>query len=121
MQSRLLGLVALLLSQIIARPASAETLLRISLQQPISTLVGQNLLEFKREVEEKTGSAVKITVYDKAQFYLDYQVPEAVGSGAIEMGVAPLAQYAEEVPAAGLFMQPFLFNFDAIVRAAAAR
>jgi C4-dicarboxylate-binding protein DctP len=121
MQSHLLGLGALLLSQIIASPASAETLLRISLQQPISTSVGQNLLEFKREVEEKTEGAVKVTLYDKAQFYLDYQVPEAVGNGAIEMGVAPLAQYAEDVPAAGLFMQPFLFNFDAIVRAAAAR
>jgi C4-dicarboxylate-binding protein DctP len=121
MQSRLLGLVVLLLSHIVARPALAETLIRISLQQPISTFVGQNLLEFKREVEEQTEGAVKITVYDKAQFYLDYQVPEAVGSGAIEMGVAPLAQYAEDVPAAGLFMQPFLFNFDAIVRAAVSR
>src|SRR3974377_2455222 len=117
MRSRLLGLVALLLSQIVARPVSAETLLRISLQQPISTPVGQNLLEFKREVEEKTEGAVKVTVYDKAQFYLDYQVPENVGSGTIEMGVAPLAQYAETIPATGLVLHRFLFTFDAIVRA----
>jgi C4-dicarboxylate-binding protein DctP len=121
MQSRSLALIAVLVSQLIARSASAETLLRISLQQPIDNFIGQNLLEFKNEVEEKTKGEVKVVVYDKAQFYLDYQVPEAVGSGAIEMGVAPLAQYAEDVPAAGLFMQPFLFNFDSIVRAAVAR
>ncbi|MGA7325936.1 MAG: TRAP transporter substrate-binding protein DctP [Rhodomicrobium sp.] len=122
MQFRLLALISLLACQFLAKPASAEALLlRISLQQPISNPIGQNLTEFKHFVEEKTHGAVKVDIYDKAQFYLDYQVPEAVSSGAIEMGVAPLAQYAEDVPAAGLFMQPFLFNFGAIVRAAAAR
>ncbi|HZV20818.1 MAG TPA: TRAP transporter substrate-binding protein DctP [Hyphomicrobiales bacterium] len=105
-----------------ARSSAAEdVLLRISLHKSANDPIGQNLLEFKQEVEAATKGAVKIDIYDNARFYLDYQVPEAVSSGAIEMGVAPLAQYSEEIPAAGVFMQPFLFNFDAIVRAAAAR
>jgi C4-dicarboxylate-binding protein DctP len=122
MEFRALAIIGLLVSQLIAGVASAEdVLLRISLQQSASDPIGQNLLEFKRAVETGTNGAVKVDLYDQAKFYLDYQVPEAVGSGAIEMGVAPLAQYSSDVPAAGVFMQPFLFNFDAIVRAAAKR
>jgi C4-dicarboxylate-binding protein DctP len=122
MQFLPLAFAALLSSQFIASAVLAEDiLLRITLQQPLSNPIGQNLQEFQRDVEAGTQGAIKVGIYDKAKFYLDYQVPEAVGSGAIEMGVAPLAQYSEDVPAAGLFMQPFLFNFDSIVRAAAAR
>ena len=114
--------VALLVSLLAAGPLSAdEVALRISLHQPADGLLGQNLQEFKKMVEAETKGAVKVSIYDKASFYLDYQVPEGVSSGAIEMGVAPLAAYTDEIPPAGLFMQPFLFNFDAIVRAASAR
>ncbi len=121
-QFRALVLISLLANQLIPGTAAAEeVLLRITLQQPARDPVGQNLGEFKSEVEAKTKGTVKVDVYDNAKFYLDYQVPEAVGSGAIEMGVAPLAQYAADIPAAGVFMQPFLFNFDEIVRAAASR
>jgi C4-dicarboxylate-binding protein DctP len=114
--------VALLVSLLAAGPLSAdEVALRISLHQPAEGLLGQNLQEFKKMVEADTKGAVKVSIYDKASFYLDYQVPEGVSSGAIEMGVAPLAAYTDEIPPAGLFMQPFLFNFGAIVRAAASR
>ena len=114
--------IALLVSLLAAGPLSAdEVALRISLHQPAEGLLGQNLQEFKEMVEAETKGAVKVSIYDKASFYLDYQVPEGVSSGAIEMGVAPLAAYTDEIPPAGLFMQPFLFNFDAIVRAASAR
>jgi C4-dicarboxylate-binding protein DctP len=96
-------------------------LLRVSLQQSLSSAIGQNLLEFKAAAETGTKGEVKVEIYGGAKFYLDNQVPEAVGSGAIEMGVAPLAQYSADIPAAGIFMQPFLFNFDAIVKAASKR
>jgi C4-dicarboxylate-binding protein DctP len=39
-------------------------------------------------------------------------------SGAIEMGATPLNQFAVDVPLAGAFLQPFLFNFDGLVQAA---
>jgi C4-dicarboxylate-binding protein DctP len=121
MQLRLLAALTILSLPITGSAFAEEVLLRITLHQPASGRIGQNLLEFKRDAEERTKGALKVHLYDNAQFYLDYQVPEAVGSGAIEMGVAPLAQYAADIPAAGLFMQPFLFNSDPIVRAAAAR
>jgi C4-dicarboxylate-binding protein DctP len=112
-----LFLTAFLFPVVTAR--ADETVLRLTLQQSAADPVGENVLSFKREVEGKTRGAVKVEIFDKGQFYQDYQVPEAIGGGAIEMGVTPLAQYAQYVSVAAIFMQPFLFNFDAIVQAAA--
>jgi len=98
---------------------AAETVLRLALQQSLDDPIGQSVVAFKKEVEAASKGELKIDVREKGQTYQDYQVPEAVGGGAIEMGVTPLAQYAQFLPVAGIFMQPFLFNFDAIVEAAA--
>lgn len=100
--------------------ARAEpVLLRVSLQDSIDNPLNQGLLAFKQEVEARTKGKVLVAIHDQSRFYNDYQVPAAVGSGAIEMGLAPLGQYAGEIPAAGVFLQPFLFDFDEIIRAAA--
>jgi C4-dicarboxylate-binding protein DctP len=114
-------LLAVLLGGPTVMEAEAEEgiLLRVSLQDSIGNPLNDGLLLFKEGVEARTKGAVKVQIFDKSQFYNDYQVPGAVGSGAIEMGVAPLGQYENEVPAAGVFLQPFLFNFDEIIRAAA--
>ena len=113
-------LLAMLLAAPSARTVHAESvLLRVSLQDSLSNPLNQSLVEFKNGVEARTKGAVMVNIFDQSQFYNDYQVPNAVGSGAIEMGLAPLGQYANEVPAAGVFLQPFLFNFDEIIRAAA--
>lgn len=119
---RLFGFVLLAVIAIAeaAGPAHAEpALLRISLQDSIGNPLNQGLVAFKQEVEARTKGTVLVQIHDQSQFYNDYQVPNAVSSGAIEMGLAPLGQYASEIPAAGLFLQPFLFNFDEIIRAAA--
>jgi C4-dicarboxylate-binding protein DctP len=115
-------LLLLLLAMVLAGPREARAdsvLLRISLQDSIDNPLNRSLIEFKNEVEARTKGAVTVSIFDKSQFYNDYQVPEAVATGAIEMGLAPLGQYAGEIPAAGVFLQPFLFNFDEIIRAAA--
>jgi C4-dicarboxylate-binding protein DctP len=98
---------------------AGQTVLRLTLQQSVSDPIGQNIIGFKKEIEAKTNGSLKIEVLDKGQLYPDYQVPEAIGGGAVEMGVTQLAQYSQFVSVAGIFMQPFLFNFEAIVRAAA--
>jgi C4-dicarboxylate-binding protein DctP len=98
---------------------AAEIRLRLSVQQAASEPIGQNILGFKNEVESATGGAVAVDVTDGGRLVPGHEVPEAVGKGAIEMGAAPLHQYASSNLAANLFLQPFLFNFDAIVRVAA--
>ncbi len=121
MQLRVLSVIALLFCLFSSGNArAAEIVLRLSLEQASSEPIGQNILSFKREVEAATGGAVKITVIDKGRLVSGHDTPEAVSKGAVDMGVAPLAQYAATNVAASLFLQPFLFNFDAIVRVAAA-
>jgi len=92
------------MAALLAASAEAElVLLRVSLQDSLGNPLNQSLIEFKSEVEKRTKGAVTVTIYDQSQFYNDYQVPKAVGSGAIEMGLAPLGQYAGEIPSPASF------------------
>ena len=75
-------------------------------------------MRFKEEVAKRSEQAVSIEIFDKGQLYKDTQVVDAVSSGAIEMGIAGSTQFSNRIPAIGILDQPFLFNFDALVRAA---
>lgn len=114
----LAGAMALAMS---ATGALAEkTTLRITLQLPMKSHLGQNLLVFKEEVEKSSGGEVEVQIFDSAQLYKDKEVPQAVGSGAIEMGVASLTRYVGDVPAVDIFYTPFTFNSEELVRKAVA-
>ena len=106
----------------VALPAwSADVTMRISLQLPLKSHLGQNLLLFKEEVESKSGGSIAVEIYDSAQLYKDKEVPAAVGSGSIEAGVASLTRYVGDIPAVDIFYQPFLFDTEAKVRKAVAK
>jgi C4-dicarboxylate-binding protein DctP len=94
-------------------------MLRVNVPVSAGNTISENIQEFRREVERRTGGAIKIALTGKEQLYEDNQVVSAVSSGAIEMGATSLNQFAYDVPLAGVFLQPFMFNFDALVRAAA--
>ncbi|MDH3314741.1 MAG: TRAP transporter substrate-binding protein DctP [Gammaproteobacteria bacterium] len=100
--------------------AAAETKLRLTLQLPLKHHLGQNVQAFKEEVERETGGEIKVEIYPSAQLYKDKEVPQAVASGAIEMGVASLTRFAGTVPAVDIFYVPFMFDSEAKVRAATA-
>ncbi|EFO34150.1 trap dicarboxylate transporter- dctp subunit [Roseibium sp. TrichSKD4] len=100
---------------------AADTTLRISLQLPLTSHLGQNLSLFKEEVEKTSNGDIAVEIYDSAQLYKDKQVPSAVGSGSIEMGVASLTRYVGDIPAVDIFYQPFLFDTEDKVRAAVAQ
>ncbi|CAM4397856.1 TRAP transporter substrate-binding protein DctP [Pseudoalteromonas ostreae] len=114
------GLAIALLVTIISLPALAETRLRISLQLPLKHHLGQNLLQFKQQVETASHGDLKIEIYPSAQLYKDKEVPSAVASGAIEMGVTSLAIFAGTVPAVDLFYVPFMLPSADLVRKATA-
>ena len=99
----------------------AETTMRISLQLPLKSHLGQNLLLFKKEVESRSNGDIKVEIYDSAQLYKDKEVPAAVGSGSIESGVASLTRYVGDIPAVDLFYQPFLLNTDQKLRKAVSK
>jgi C4-dicarboxylate-binding protein DctP len=98
--------------------ASATEKMRISLQLPLKSHLGQNLLMFEKEVEARTNGAIDVEIYDSATLYKDKEVPAAVGSGAIEAGVASLTRYVGDAPVVDVFYMPFLLNSEAKVRAA---
>ncbi|NRA21350.1 MAG: TRAP transporter substrate-binding protein DctP [Oceanospirillaceae bacterium] len=120
MKSIKTALAITLLSAVIAGPALAETTLRITLQLPLKHHLGQNLLAFKEKVEKASSGDLKIEIYPSAQLYKDKQVPSAVSSGAIEMGVASLARFVGTVPAVDVFYVPFMFPSEALVKKATA-
>jgi C4-dicarboxylate-binding protein DctP len=96
----------------------AETLLRLSLQFPIEHPVGQNLVRFAEDVAEGTNGSVKIEIYPSAQLFKDNEVPQAVGSGAIEMGSASLTRLVGDAPVVDALYVPFLFDSPSKVRSA---
>ena len=85
------SLAIALIGAVVSLPVIAETTLRISLQLPLKHHLGQNLLQFKEQVETASKGDLKIEIYPSAQLYKDKEVPSAVASGAIEMRVASLA------------------------------
>lgn len=112
--------VAALGLTLVAGTAQAADKMRISLQLPLKSHLGQNLLVFEEEVETRTNGAIDVEIYDSAQLYKDKEVPAAVGSGAIEAGVASLTRYVGDAPVVDVFYMPFLLNSEAKVRAAVA-
>ena len=112
--------VAALGLTLVAGTAQAADKMRISLQLPLKSHLGQNLLVFEKEVEARTNGAIDVEIYDSAQLYKDKEVPAAVGSGAIEAGVASLTRYVGDAPVVDVFYMPFLLNSEAKVRAAVA-
>ena len=111
-----------LLSWLGAPPALTQTTtLRMSLPISTDSPVGENIREFARQVQARTGGAVRIQFQGREARYEEHEVVAAVASGTIEMGATTLNQFAYDVPLAGAFLQPFLFNFDALVEAATER
>ncbi|WP_050929679.1 TRAP transporter substrate-binding protein DctP [Aestuariivita boseongensis] len=104
----------------LATSATAAEKMRISLQLPLTSHLGENLVLFEKEVEERTGGAIDVEIYDSATLYRDKEVPAAVGSGSIEAGVASLTRYVGDAPVVDVFYMPFLFNTEEKVRAAVA-
>ncbi|MBB93422.1 MAG: C4-dicarboxylate ABC transporter substrate-binding protein [Rhodobacteraceae bacterium] len=109
------------LGALVAGAAAAQEKMRISLQLPLTSHLGENLSLFEKEVEERTGGAIDVEIYDSATLYKDKEVPAAVGAGSIEAGVASLTRYVGDAPVVDVFYMPFLFNSEDKVRAAVAQ
>jgi C4-dicarboxylate-binding protein DctP len=119
-RSWLWSVLALLLNPPIGADAQ-HVKLRATLQVALSEpYLGVPLVQFKEEVERRSANAISIQIYDKGQLYIDTQVVDAIASGAIELGVAGTYQFAKKIPDISIVEQPFLLNFEALLRAAVA-
>ena len=118
MKQKLIGALGAALIALAPMGAMAKTVIRVTLQLPETHSLGQNWLAFKQIVEEKSGGELEVQLFPSAQLYKDKQVPEAVGSGAIEAGSAFLGRFAGSVPAVEVVNLPFFFRDEAHLRAA---
>ena len=119
-RARCLWLLLVVVAAALPAQVGAEPItLRVSLQIPASNpIMGRGVVLFKEQVERETEGALRIEIFDSGKLYNDEQVVGAVQSGAIEMGSAVISQISKRLPAAEIMEQPFLFNFEALTRAA---
>jgi TRAP-type C4-dicarboxylate transport system substrate-binding protein len=97
-----------------------QVTLKANLQFPIANPVfGGSLTRLKQEVERQSENAIVVEIFDKAQLFADYQVIDAVSSGAVDIAMTAAQQFAYKAPVVGIIDQPFLFNFHALMSAAA--
>lgn len=122
MKMRRFALKALIASGILAgtfAAAHADRTLRLSVQVGTNHPVGANTVLFKNEVERISDGAIRVEIYDNAQLFKGSEVPQAVSSGAIDMGVVLSDEYAGTIPAAGIFNVAFMFpTYEVLARAA---
>jgi len=97
----------------------AERTVRLSLQVNTKHPVGANIVHFKEQVEQASNGEIKVELYDSAQLYKGSEIPQAVGSGAVDMGLVLIDEYAGTIPAVGLFSVAFMFpNYEVLAKAA---
>ncbi|MCP4319753.1 MAG: C4-dicarboxylate ABC transporter [Hyphomicrobiales bacterium] len=96
--------------------AQAEQTIRVTLQLPESHSLGQNWNRFREIIERESNGSLKLQLFPSAQLYKDNQVPDAVGSGAIEAGSAFLGRFSGSVPAVDVVSLPFFFKDEAALR-----
>lgn len=99
--------------------AGAEPVkLRITAQLPATNHLVVNLKHFKEDIEGRSQGAIQVEIFDNAQLFKENEALAAVASGAVEMGSVGVSFLEERIPAVQVFGQPFLFNFDSLMRAA---
>jgi TRAP-type C4-dicarboxylate transport system substrate-binding protein len=117
-----LAILALFVLQVPCAAFAADTPvhIRLSTQTPPNMPVMQVLRHFKERVEAESKGGVAIEIFDSGKLYSDDEIGKAVTAGAVEMGYVNLAQYANIVPGVDIFQAPFLFNSEALLKAARA-
>jgi C4-dicarboxylate-binding protein DctP len=101
-----------------AATGAQQVKLRVTLTAPPTNHLAVNMVQFVKEVERSSAGEISIEVFDNSRLYRDDQAVAAVTSGAIEMGTIGVSQFVKVEPSLELFTQPFLLNFEALVRAA---
>ena len=99
--------------------ASAETI-TVTTQLPETHFMTKNWEDFGDLISEMSGGELDVQVFASAQLFKDDQVPEAVGSGAVDAGSVSLARYAGSLPAINVTAIPFVLDSEEKLRKAIA-
>jgi C4-dicarboxylate-binding protein DctP len=97
---------------------SGSQQIRVALQLPPDSHIYGNLNLFKGLVEKGTNGALQIVIAHSGQLIKEQDAPEAVATGAVEMATVAVNQYGGVIPAADLFVEPFMFVHPTLLAAA---
>jgi TRAP-type C4-dicarboxylate transport system substrate-binding protein len=84
--------------------------MRLTHQLPETHFLADEVKDFKKLVEEKTGGKVTVEIYPAAQAFKPNQVFNAVVTGSIEAGMTTNFEWAGTIPAMDLSVVPFLMT-----------
>ncbi|MER1968054.1 TRAP transporter substrate-binding protein [Castellaniella sp. GW247-6E4] len=93
----------------------ARQTLRVAHVSSVDSLVNQALVRFADEVKEKTGGELAIAIYPDGQLGDEAPIADAVGAGAIDMGLGGALDAID--PRLNVVSLPFLFKDAANVHA----
>jgi C4-dicarboxylate-binding protein DctP len=99
-----------------AKQVKLKAALHYSINHP---LIGAPLARLKEEVERASENAISIEIFDNGRLATDLQMADAVSSGKADMGITASQIFVGKAPALAILDLPFLFNFKALVEAAA--
>lgn len=99
--------------------ASGQTF-TVTTQLPESHYMTRNVQDFAELISDRSNGELGAQIFASAALFKDNQVPEAVGSGAVDIGAVSLARYAGSVPAINVTALPFLLDSEEKLRAAVA-
>ncbi len=120
MRAKLISMFGAAALSLTCTTAMAAETIRVTLQLPEKHSLGKNWNAFKEIIKEKSKGELNVQLFPSAQLFKDKEVPEAVGSGAVEAGSAFLGRFAGSVPAVEIVNLPFFFRDEAHLRAATA-
>lgn len=109
------GMAALPMFGIARQAHAAVVSLRVAHSSPEKSLIQSALVRFKNDVETKSSGKCKIQIFANAVLGDEGPVAEAVGTGAIDMGLGGVVDTID--PRLSVISLPFLFkDFAAVHR-----
>jgi C4-dicarboxylate-binding protein DctP len=109
--------ITAMMTGFMSQAASAETIIRITLQLQKTHPLGENLMAWKEIVERESHGELTVQIFPSSQLFKDTYVAQAVGSGAVPMGTASLSSFAGDVPAVDFVYLPFMMDSAAKIKA----
>jgi TRAP-type C4-dicarboxylate transport system substrate-binding protein len=79
---------------------------------PVEEPVAKGVQKFADLVAEKSSGKITVKVFPSGQLYTDMQIPDALSTGQIEMGLNTMEIWASRVAAAEFSVLPLFTNYD---------
>ncbi len=115
--SRILAPALLAGAVAFAMPAAAQTKWNLPSAYPVDNLHTENLAQFAKDVEAKSGGKLAITLHPNASLFKAPEIKRAVQTGQAQAGEVLISLHENEDPIFGIDVVPFLAtSFEASKR-----